>query len=43
MLGENTEKYITLSVPTKKEHDNGKTTMYKLKFIDSYRSMQNSL
>ena len=43
MLGENTEKYITLSVPIKKEHDNGKTTMYKLKFFDSYRSMQNSL
>ena len=24
-LGENTEKYITFSVPIKKEHDNGKT------------------
>ena len=36
-LGENTEKYITFSVPIKKEHDNGKTTTYKLKFIDSYR------
>ena len=42
-LGENTEKYITFSVPTKKEHDNGKTTTYKLKFIDSYRFMQDSL
>ena len=42
-LGENTEKYITLSVPIKKERDNGKTTMYKLKFIDNYRFMQNSL
>ena len=39
-LGENTEKYITFSVPIKKEHDNGKTTTYKLKFIDSYRFMQ---
>ena len=42
-LGENTEKYITVFVPIKKEHDNGKTTMYKLKLIDSYRSMQNAL
>ena len=24
-LGENTEKYITFSVPIRKEHDNGKT------------------
>ena len=39
----NTEKYITFSVPIKKEHDNGKTTTYKLKFIDSYRFMQDSL
>ena len=38
-LGENTEKYITFSVPIKKEHDNGKTTTYKLKFIDSFRFM----
>ena len=42
-LGENTEKYITFSAPIKKEHDNGKTTTYKLKFIDSYRFMQDSL
>ena len=42
-VGENTEKYITLSVPIKKEHDNGKTTIHKLKAIDSYRFMQNSL
>ena len=42
-LGENTEKYITLSVPIKKEHDNGKVTICKLKFIDSYRSMNISL
>ena len=32
-LGENTEKCITFSAPVKKEHDNGKTTTYKLKFI----------
>ena len=41
-LGENTEKYITFSVLIKKEHDNGKTTTYKLKFINSYRFMQDS-
>ena len=34
-LGENTEKYITFSVPIKKEHSNSKTATYKLKFIDS--------
>ena len=42
-LGENTETYITLSVPIKKGHDNGKVAIYKLKFIDSYRSMNVSL
>ena len=42
-LGENTEKYITFSVPTKKELDNGKIVTYKLKFIDSYRFMLTSL
>ena len=48
-LGENTEKYITFSVPIKKVLDNDndnykdKTVTYKLKFIDSYRFMQDSL
>ena len=42
-LGENTEKYLTFSAPIKKEHDNGKITTYKLKFIDSCRFMQISL
>ena len=42
-LGENTEKYITFSVPLKKENDNGKKITYKLKFIDSYRFMSTSL
>ena len=42
-LGENTEKYITFSVPIKKENDNGEIITYKLKFIDSYRFMQTSL
>ena len=40
-LGENTEKYITFSVPLKKE-DDGKIR-YKLKFIDSHKFMQTSL
>ena len=42
-LGENTETFITFSAPIKKEHDNGKTTTYKLKFIDSCRFMKDSL
>ena len=42
-LGENTEKYITSSVPIKKELDNDITIIYKLKFIDSYRFMSTSL
>ena len=42
-LGENTEKYITFSVPIKKVLGNDKTVTYKLKFIDSYRFMQDSL
>ena len=42
-LGENTEKYITFSVPISKELDNGKTMTYRLKFIDSFRFMSTSL
>ena len=42
-LGENTEKYITFSVPIKKEFDKGETTTYKLKFIDSFRFMPTAL
>ena len=41
-LGENTEKYITFSVPIKKD-DNSKKITYKLKFVDSYRFMQSKL
>ena len=37
------EKYITFSVPIKKECDNGKIISYKLKFIDSFRFMSTSL
>ena len=42
-LGENTEKYITFSLPVKKDLDNGKTITYKIKFIDSFRFMSTSL
>ena len=42
-LGENTEKYITFSVPIKKELNNNKVITYKLKFIDSFRFMADSL
>ena len=43
-LGENTEKYITFSVPIKKKIENKDLeTTYKIKFIDSYRFMASSL
>ena len=42
-IGESMEKYITFSVPVKKECDNGKTIAYKLRFIDSFRFMLTSL
>ena len=44
-LGENTEKYISFSVPIKKERDNdsGETITYKIKFIDSCRFMSSKL
>ena len=39
-LGENTEKYITFSVPFKKKIENKDIEIpYKIKFIDSYRFM----
>ena len=41
-IGDNMEKYITFSVPIKKECDN-KTVTYKLKFIGSFRFMSTSL
>ena len=37
------EKCITFSVPIKKEFNNDKIIPYKLKFIDSYRFMLDSL
>ena len=43
-LGENTEKYITFSVPRKKKIENKDIEItYKIKFIDSYRCMSSSL
>ena len=45
-LGKNTEKYITFSVPLKKEIKNKNTIIeitYKIKFTDSFRFMSTSL
>ena len=43
-LGENTEKYITFSVPIKKTIENKDLEItYKIKFVDSYRFMASSL
>ena len=43
-LGENTEKYITFSVPIKKEIENKDIEItYKIKFIDSFRFMATPL
>ena len=43
-LGENTEKYITFSVPIKERIDNKNIDItYKIKFIDSFRFMATSL
>ena len=43
-LGENTEKYITFSVPIKKRIDNKNIDItYKIKCIDSFRFMTTSL
>ena len=45
-IGDNMEKYITFSVPIKKEVNNNggrKIITYKVKFIDSFRFMSTSL
>ena len=43
-LGENTEKYITFSVPLKKKiEDKNLEITYKIKFINSFRFMSSSL
>ena len=40
---EKTEKYVTFLIPIIKELDNGKTSTYKIKFIDSFRFMSSPL
>ena len=44
-LAENSERYISFSVPIKKEtiNDNKEPITYKIKFIDTYRFMRGSL
>ena len=44
-LAENSEKYISFSVPIKKEciHDTNEIITYRIKFIDSYRFMCSDL
>ena len=42
-LGGNKEKYITFSVPIKKESNEDGTIIYRIKFIDSFRFMSTSL
>ena len=42
-LGKSKEKYITFSVPIKKESNEDNTIIYRIKFIDSFRFMSTSL
>ena len=42
-IGKNTEKYMTFSIPLKKQKENGKLITYRLKFIDTARFMMGSL
>ena len=42
-LGENKEKYITFSVPIKKESNEDGKIIYRIKFLDSFRFMPTSL
>ena len=42
-LGRNTEKYISFSVPIKKDHNNGVTITYKIKLVYSCRFMLSKL
>ena len=42
-LGENKEKYITFSVPIKKESNKDGTIIYRIKFVDSFIFMSTSL
>ena len=42
-FGEDKEKYITFSVPIKKESNEDETIIYRTNFIDSFRFMSTSL
>ena len=42
-LGENTEKYISFCLPLEGRNNEGKVTVYRIKFIDSMRFMKLSL
>ena len=42
-LGENKEKYITFSVPIKKESNEDTIIVYRIRFIDSFKFMSTSL
>ena len=42
-MGENTEKYISFSLPIKKEHDKDETITYKINFVDTCRFMPSKL
>ena len=42
-LGENTEKYISFSIPIKKEHNDGRIVMFEIQIIDSLRLMPTAL
>ena len=42
-IRENTEKYISFSVPIHNKNLDNETVKYSLKFIDSYRFMNSSL
>ena len=42
-LAENSEKYISFSVPIKKEIIDGEIATYKIKVIDTFKFMRDSL
>ena len=41
--GEKSEKYVSFSVPIKKDVGNGTTIIYKIKLIDSFRFLSSLL
>ena len=42
-LGENTEKYISFSIPIKKKHKDGRIEIFEIQFIDSLRFLPTAL